>query len=312
MKPSRNSGGVFLIATFFVSILIGCSKPTESIPTLTPTLVSKTIAPTLTATQTPTVMPTTTPEPTPTKTLTPTPLSNEQVQAWISSLVENNGGCKLPCWWGITPGQTTWDEAEAFLKPYSSQIDVLGSGDRFIAGVFFFFPPPELTEGLLYLGFDVRANKIDSFAVIGIAGLSAYRLPELLDTYGEPEGVWVNAYSGSANDYGPRHVSIHVYYQAQGIFAQYTSLQGEVDHGTIRNCFESGPALTLLDPKQGYGYQDVMEDSSLDFQFPFLPVEEALEMDTGTFYQTYRGTNREVCLETPVELWRWGVPSPTP
>ncbi len=36
-------------------------------------------------------------------------------------------------------------------------------------------------------------------------------------------------------------------------------------------------------------------------------------MDENSFYQTYKGADREVCLETPLEIWLWDVtPTPTP
>lgn len=47
---------------------------------------------------------------TPTTTPVPT-LSPEQEGAFLSLLLGNNGDCELPCWWGVTPGQTGSQEA---------------------------------------------------------------------------------------------------------------------------------------------------------------------------------------------------------
>ncbi|GIK57231.1 MAG: hypothetical protein BroJett015_28940 [Chloroflexota bacterium] len=50
--------------------------------------------------------------PTSTPTITPAPtLSPEQEGDFLSSLMSDNGGCELPCWWGVTPGQTGEQEA---------------------------------------------------------------------------------------------------------------------------------------------------------------------------------------------------------
>jgi hypothetical protein len=34
-------------------------------------------------------------------------------------LLENNAGCRLPCWWGIIPGQTKGIEAQRFLETFT-------------------------------------------------------------------------------------------------------------------------------------------------------------------------------------------------
>ncbi len=95
---------------------------TEKPRILTP-LVASTITPTQRAsTVTPTV----------TRTLSPphllqwTPgakLPPDEVEKKIMSLYSNNGGCELPCWWGITPGKTTGAESLSLLAPF---------GDTFI------------------------------------------------------------------------------------------------------------------------------------------------------------------------------------
>ena len=42
--------------------------------------------------------------------------TNVEGQKLVQELLENNGGCKLPCWWGFTPGKTTWVEARQILE----------------------------------------------------------------------------------------------------------------------------------------------------------------------------------------------------
>jgi hypothetical protein len=58
-----------------------------------------------------TLMPAPTPKP-PTPTVPPSPtlvptLTADQEQALVLDLLQNNAGCRLPCWWGFTPGKTT-------------------------------------------------------------------------------------------------------------------------------------------------------------------------------------------------------------
>jgi hypothetical protein len=62
-----------------------------------------------------------TPElPTTTPSLTWTPISTllpNDREEYLQTLFENNGDCNLPCWWGIMPGETTWEEARTTLLP---------------------------------------------------------------------------------------------------------------------------------------------------------------------------------------------------
>ena len=249
-------------------------------------------------------------------TATPTPLSIEQIDQWILDKINNRENCELPCWWGIIPGKTTWDEALSMLRPYASKIDIGKPDDVFSAGVYFYWPPTEVsTNDILDLGFIIKDNVIQTISVHGLNKVSFLQLPNLLKEYGPPPGgVWVDGYSGSAFDYGPRQVAIHIYYPDSGIFAQYDAPGGEVKNGNLYNCLAYGPLLYLWSPEAGVSYNQAIQGLGLDFQFPFLPSRIALGMDEQQFYEAYKNkeNNQEVCLKTPVDLWIWGYGTPVP
>ncbi len=62
------------------------------------------------------------PVPSPTDREVPT-LSVEHARVRLVELLANNGGCQLPCFWGITPGETTAQQARNILAPLSSLSD---------------------------------------------------------------------------------------------------------------------------------------------------------------------------------------------
>jgi hypothetical protein len=37
-------------------------------------------------------------------------------------MLATNGGCELPCWWGITPGVTSWEDAQRMFLSYGRSI----------------------------------------------------------------------------------------------------------------------------------------------------------------------------------------------
>jgi hypothetical protein len=73
-----------------------------------------------------TVLPTSTAAPTTTPTFVVTPTLIEATPAqtattderknYFSEFLSNNGGCRLPCWWSITPGQTLGDVERAIHR----------------------------------------------------------------------------------------------------------------------------------------------------------------------------------------------------
>ncbi|MEN6299523.1 MAG: hypothetical protein ABFD51_06380, partial [Anaerolineaceae bacterium] len=94
------------IIIFLIILLTGCAQLPEGSETQIPA------SPTIIAVVRPTV------EASPTATIDVTrTIPNEATIVKIKNLLSNNGGCELPCIWGITPGVTTFDEAKANLYP---------------------------------------------------------------------------------------------------------------------------------------------------------------------------------------------------
>jgi hypothetical protein len=278
------------------------ATPTKGITTF-PTS-SQTSTPAWTGTSTITAEPTQTP--------TGTPMPPDEVREWISKRLADNGGCRLPCWWGITPGKTTWEETNKLLSIYASDIRIIEREDHFVAGFFFDDPPAEVQLRQIYLGFGVQNNVILSIRITGLGGIPTFSLSKFMEEYGEPGEVFVYAYHPLAYTIDPRQIGVHIYYPAQGIFAEYASPIGKIKDGMQQGCLEYGPYLTLVPPGQQRNYTEFVSGLGLDFMFPFRPVSEALGMDVETFYNTYQGIDQEVCLKTPVKIWVWGDPTPTP
>ena len=102
-----------ILLVFSLFLLITACAPAPPAETPTPTL-----APTLTPTVTNTLLPTKTPSPTVAQSWTPPPkLSQEEANELLLELYETNGGCEMPCWWGIVPGETPWETALELLLP---------------------------------------------------------------------------------------------------------------------------------------------------------------------------------------------------
>jgi hypothetical protein len=182
-------------------------KPISTFSTLTTTAPSTTIA---TATHEPTitlpVMSTKTPAPTnkisptisktPTKgsspTMTSTPWDFEYGREKIKDLYQTNGNCRLPCWWGITPGQTTVSEVRQSFTSYveGDVIAIEPSG----YGIILYYPAPHtLIDYSLstYLEQD-RSEIVTIISMDGETALYGGFSPSyLLDNFGVPEKIWL-------------------------------------------------------------------------------------------------------------------------
>ncbi len=309
MKPSLRTPIQFAAAA---AILLSACAPAPPTPTATATLrptATSTAIRTVTATFAPlsTALPTLTPLPT----FTPLPtLPPDEALNKILNLLANNGGCKLPCFWGIIPGETTSQDAYNFLKSLSSQIDSIGTinGKDGVEEFGMYYKVPNYVSALeaMYFGYRAENGLVDS-----IVANSTMTLAELLNTHGRPAEVWIRA-----RPVGLAILQIHmgVFYPDQNILAVY--YQEDATYysttGIINACFDENKGILFNNLKlhlwtadQSFTWQDFDPFSLWDSQ-PSL--EEATGMDTETFYNKYKDPNTRPCIETPEEIWR-GAPS---
>lgn len=301
-------------ALYTASLIVPSTTPTPKNSRLsTPTSrMVNTQLPSVTAAFTPTL--TRTLAPIPTNLPTQTPLTSEQIHTWVLDRLLDNGGCQLPCWWGTVPGETTWEGAKTILAPYASDLSEMSlDNDRLSGSASFSVSADEAAFGMggVQIGFGVNGGVIQSMSIGGITLAPAYYLSELMTTYGEPESIWVNGYSPwGKEDTSPRLMTIHIFYPALGIFAQYSALGVKTTNGLLRNCITYGPFLILRSPEREVGYQDFIKTSGLNFEFPFKPAADVLGMNSRTFYDTYKGAKGDICIETSADQWVWLTPTP--
>lgn len=300
-------------------ILAGCTRTTQA-PVVSPTrteavsTITPSMPPTLSMTPAPTETVTVTPLPvTPTSSLTPTllpPLPVEQAQRLAVALLDDNAGCRLPCWWGITPGQTSWQAALEFFSQFS--IDIAEHPQGLVAEV---WPPITINESSgWYLDlFLVKRDDVYYIEVYPLQKWHKYHLSQLLTEYGKPDEVWMHTSrtpgppSGGS---GPGSFTILYLYYRQGIVASFGSPVEGVGTSDVflRGCFNDGPDSLFLWPPQAYqSFLDFAKEVDLDelkyAEKLLLPLDAATDMDIDTFYQTYSNSEFAPCIDTLENLW---------
>lgn len=232
-----------------------------------------------------------------TQTLIPT-LSPQQAEGVIHGLFEDNGGCLLPCFWGITPGETEWQAAQQFLLPLAFQIyaDDISAEVR--------LPDPtnsnatELRQAYAY------EDGIITWIISPVVQTLNFQPSSILQVYGPPSEVWLG--TANASREGHWRSILTLFYPEQGFILQYGGNNTQQDD-KVRACEFEQTDLILLGAwlsKEELSYQAVASRSVRFGETTFdQPVEEATGMDVETFYETFKDPNNPICLETPLSLW---------
>ncbi len=309
--------------------IAAATTPANSLPTSTSTQIVSSATPTMVVTSVPTSTKKTTPIPVPSATVSAIPtLAVEDARARLIDLLANNGGCRLPCLWGITPGTTTAQQASDILAPLSSLSEfkvfhpesgtiLLNDGLKYDQLLDIFINYLENQDSVYRVSFEARDRKklVDQqsggYAFQDVFDspdfgekLDFYMLPQVLATNGRPDSVLLLTMGEfPPSRYGQGHFKLLILYPEQGILVNYTTemrIVGENVEGCLANAhvemdlFPSGNAaafeeyLAPTDWKGSLAYYKSLEDVTS------LSIDE--------FYQLYRQPT-EKCLVTPAHLW---------
>lgn len=306
-----------------IFILAGCVYELSTAPSPTESAIHQPIGtsspqPSETATWTPT--PTATPSLAPTITWTPLPiLSAQQAPAKIQDLLDTNGGCELPCWWGITPSETTWLEALHFLSPFILDLEQSDPYTRVEDGEshtyqeiqFYYKLPGNAPNGRMTLG--VKDGIVFGMTVYPLGAEFKYQLHQLLALLGPPKQVLVNAQSSSPISELPPTV-LALDYSDIGVWALYGYTPNQ-ERENLVVCPKSslgrvsiydnlGGRLHLFDPKTENSNTLTFEEyANTVGGFTAKKLEDVTNMTVESFYNTFIDPQSKACLETPADLW---------
>lgn len=313
-------------------MLTGCGLPAENVATTSSSVPVTTTSATemLQSTLTPTA--TSTPTPSSTHTAVPT-LPVEDARQRLLELLANNGGCQLPCLWGITPGISTNVEARNILMPLSS----IAAPETTYFGLLHGIPVGAITSlyvenelrlnaGIGYdvfddgdtvrsIGFRVREEKMVTDSYGNLYGepvfdfppfakrVEYYSLSHVLSKQGIPDSVMISFYLPSDNPSFAGGFEIALLYPEKGIWVHYTMPLYSLA-GTQRGCPASAHVEMDLYPSGNpEAFYLLLEETDwARMKHGYKSVEEATSLSVEEFYQTFRNPT-DKCIETPENLW---------
>jgi len=227
-------------------------------------------------------------------------------QKLVRELLENNGGCKLPCWWGITPGKTTWTEARQILEKVSLFMSEPGSTETFYVDLHILPPYPYPFTRYMEHSYHIENGVVDYISVYNFDLAPNYYLSNFLETYGQPTEIWMRTYS--KYEMGLHPFLVDLFYRDKGILIEYSTGEPlkEID-GELQNCMikeMDSPFIHLWSPEtQNLSFQDAKKFIDITNLPEPKPLLEATGMDVRTFYETFKNPDTNDCLETPKDLW---------
>lgn len=276
--------------------------PSTATSSLTESMLETTQAPTATT------EPTATPLPSPT--VTPT-LSEEEALAYYQELFRDNGGCELPCWWGISPGVTTEEEMVSimswldspWISHYKNELnEEVSEYSYIIVGP----PLEEFPLELYYPVYMVRVWVIDgNVAFIVLDGLNVsqdfdYTLFGLFSAFGTPSEIRIQPL---VDTWEPTY-DLHIYYYEQGIGISYSDAF-EVNGEELSICFKDAPNgfryippyLALFSPEEQYTFKELGQRFMFETQGYYLLDDIAFGYSVADFYYEFGMLQSNHCIQ---------------
>lgn len=269
---------------------------TEAAPATQPApTATLTVQPTLTSGPT-RIRPT--PTPFPTFDVAYSTVSEEAATQNLIELLATNRGCKLPCWWGIVPGETNVNTIEPIFVhlgfDWNRDFETLNGNTPYRA----------------YIDFTSEDGTVQTIEVRGGAGEETYdrneawqpyAIPRILESLGLPENVYVY-YPFRFDPGGMQAYRLFLYYPDLGIEIDYLGKAGVVDERpqwarACPNILETDEInLFLFQPGSVPDYLErTMPESSLGFfprgeeenPYDMLSWEQATETSLDEFYRLF-------------------------
>lgn len=301
-------------AILLMILLTGCSSNQTSvpaIPSILPTaspISAETLLPPA-STSTPSPVFTSPPLWTPLPTFSST-AAEETLRIWIQGTFE----CLLPCWGGITPGETNWHEARQIVEQLSGFATVnvsenINCGFGACNGVAWSLYPSTVAEGAFYTSLPdnqvhlIRINIQNEGKAGKINLLRNIGLQEVFRWYGLPPIFLLKVETDQAEN---KFMNLILVYPERQSIIRYVK-NAEVVDGNVVNC---GPdhqiEFLILDNKEQLMSFDAIvngvETGGFQIDHRYKPLEEATGITPNSFFNAI-STFRDYCISTPVSMW---------
>jgi len=234
----------------------------------------------------------------------------EKLLTWLGGSFD----CLLPCWGGITPGKTSWQEAVHLLEPLSG-FSTVNISDRLSCdfgecnGIGWSLFPRSMAEGHFYTRLPENIVHLINIKVENDGAQKAnlmrsVNLRNIFTWYGSPD---ILLFSAHPNTSGDSFLELILVYAERQFVIRYLKLAGVSGDNVVSCGKDNKIELTILDNKEQLMSLDAIAgavetkglhvDSGLH-----KSADEAVGMTTHLFYLAF-SNRKEPCISTPLSLW---------
>jgi len=333
-----------ILYCLIVLCLIGCkdlylpTTPTRDLsqPTLSPPkkqYSTFTVEPKITEIQAPRPTITSSPAPTNTSKPTLTPLATKSSYHSLIDyvLITGDNDCRLPCWAGVTPGITIWDEAINILSSINNIVesriyeDIENSPMENEKGISFYFSSVSQYETVRIDGgfgaqsdgeemiisftsalIDNNSHPVGNFPSVGLPLPERLSLKNVLLEYGFTDQVYLGTDLG-VPEYPRVALSIHLVYPDDHFMVRY-SRWANVSGDYLYACDpDESIVIRVIDHSEGLISKDaISNEPKLNLpNFHYLDsFQDVTDIPVNVYFEDYINSESD-CLILPIDLWRY-------
>jgi hypothetical protein len=215
--------------------------------------------------------------------------------------------CRLPCIFGLTPGETTLNDGYQYLARFSWRLEDTGivwiqenEKTHWVNSYYIDFFKDVTSDGL---SFGVKDGMINNIYTGSYKGRSNFLLSALLSDYGKPDQIYIHTFESVPSP--PIPFVIGLFYESQHILAfyEYTARnKGEY----IEACPQPvGPGLLSFSSDDKWPFARIQSTIiGSDLTNPLSPLEKVTNLSINTFYDIYRDGQTSECIKTDTKYWK--------
>jgi hypothetical protein len=237
----------------------------------------------------------------------------------IEKLTRPTNLCKLPCFMGISPGITSWEEAKPLFRELSARFE---SESKAHIGYVLTFDASQKGAVVehIYNTFDFieKNNFVDSIIIKGQGSerpeelqpiWQDYSPRQIMSDHGIPNRVLVSTTSKKYGDKGKQGYYLWLFYDEQGFMIRYN---GDIDYAdTYHFCPEIGTngdieeIFITIQTKTNIAPLEKGDEifSSIRKYQKVLSYEQATGKTLKDFYLTFSQNEKPYCFDTPMNVW---------
>lgn len=253
-------------------------------------------------------------------------LTNDEKQKLISDWFLDNANCSFPCWWGITPEITSWNDSNILLTNMGiiigQKVEISDTDSGYWLGGIQVSTPYGIIDNHMSILVNNESGKVSliRFDSDGYSDPIAFQeqwvnfSPQMIiQKYGAPSRVWVESSSYSSTMSGEGRIAgyrLWLFYDKTGFLIQYSGYGDLSENYHFCPRFDQGVDIrSILLFIQSPNNKTPIEENAekLDFIIPDYPHVQTLEECAGItieeFYSLFIEDPENACFDTPSSIW---------